>query len=98
MKIHKILACTLLIATNTHLYARNARKKPTIQQQQQQEAPAIPYLHYTQDRFGNLNIDIIPNEADSKALYKQLNKFIKIHRAKYQNKAFLLNIPHELGT
>lgn len=92
MKIHKLLACTLLIATYPYL---SARKKPT---PQEQEVPAIPYLHYAQDRFGNLNIDIIPNEADSQALYKQLKKFIKTHKAKYPNKAFLLNIPHELGS
>ncbi len=91
MKIHKLLACILLIATSPSL---SARKKPVAQQQ---EIPAIPYLHYTQDRFGNLNIDIIPNEADSQALYKQLKKFLKTHKTKYQHKAFLLNIPHELG-
>ena len=94
MKIHKLLACILLIATNAHLLAR---KKPTAQQQETPAVPTIPYLHYTQDRFGNLNIDIIPNESDSQALYKQLKKFLKAHRAKYPNKAFLLNIPHEFG-
>ncbi len=91
MTTYKLLLCTLLIATSLPITARKKNAS------QQQEAPTIPYLHYAQDRFGNLNIDVIPNDADTPALLVQLKKFIKTHKNKYKNKAFLLNIPHELG-